>query len=145
MPASHRLGQRVSRLARIMQVQLEGDLAPPGLTRLGALVLSGIGDEGLCTPSDLADHAGITRPALSRLLRGLEHRGLITRSPGQAGDGRQTAVALTPEGTAALVRVRAAFDAVQDHFAAKLTPEVLVALAATLDTLAAGEPAPTAY
>ncbi|MCB1394744.1 MAG: MarR family transcriptional regulator [Rhodobacter sp.] len=145
MPANHRLGQRVSRLARIMQVRLEGDLAPLGLTRLGALVLSGIGDDGLIAPSELADHAGITRPALSRLLRGLEERGLITRTAGQAEDGRQTAVALTPEGAAALVRVRAAFDALQDHFTAKLTPEALAALSAMLDTLAAGEPAPTAY
>lgn len=142
---SLRLGNRVSRLARIMQSRLEKGLAPTGLTRLAALVLSGIGDDGLCRPSDLAAHVGITRPALSRILRGLEARGLVVRIPAEHGDGRQTVVVLTQDGVRTLGIVRTAFDALQAHFAAKLTPDALVLLADALDTLAADEPAPTAY
>jgi DNA-binding MarR family transcriptional regulator len=141
----HRIGGRISRIARIMQTRLEADLSPTGLTRLGALVLSAIGEDAITAPSALAAHIGITRPALSRLLRALEAKGLITRDVGQAGDGRQTAVRLTPSGQAALAQVRTAFDALQAHFAAKLSPEGLAQITAALDALAAGEPAPTAY
>lgn len=128
-----------------MQLRLETDLAPTGLTRLGALVLSGIGDEGLATPSALATYAGITRPALSRLLRGLEDRGLIARAPVNEGDARRTTVELTAEGVAMLALVRAAFDALHTHFAAKLPADALRQVTDALDTLTEGEPAPTAY
>lgn len=139
-----RLGFRVSRLARIVQARLEADLAADGLTRLGAAVLGGVGDEGVTTPSALADYVGITRPALSRLLRGLEARGMIARASA-SGDGRQTEVALTPEGAAVLARVRVASDAVQAHFAAKLSPEELIRVTDALRRLAEGEPDPTAF
>ncbi|WP_461468737.1 MarR family winged helix-turn-helix transcriptional regulator [Pararhodobacter sp.] len=132
-------------MARILQIRLERDLSPLGVTRLGALVLTAIGEDGITAPSALAERVGVTRPALSRLLRGLETKGLIARTPGQAGDGRQKAVGLTPQGVAAMVEARAAFDALHAHFSAKLTPEALAHLTAALDALAAGEPAPSAY
>ncbi len=139
-----RLGFRVSRLARLMQARHEAAL-PPGLTRLGAAVLGGVGDEGVVTPSDLAAYVGITRPAMSRLLRGLEARGFIARAAAGGGDGRQTAVALTPRGAATLAEVRRAGDALQAHFAAKLTPEDLSVLTRALARLAEGEPDPTDF
>lgn len=139
-----RLGFRVSRLARLMQARHEAAL-PPGLTRLGAAVLGGVGDEGVVTPSDLAAYVGITRPAMSRLLRGLEAKGFIARAAAGGEDGRQTAVALTPRGAAALAEVRRASDALQAHFAAKLTPEDLAALTRALAMLAEGEPDPTDF
>ncbi|WP_127104887.1 MarR family winged helix-turn-helix transcriptional regulator [Pararhodobacter zhoushanensis] len=139
-----RLGFRVSRLARLMQARHEAALAEDGLTRLGAAVLGGVGDEGVSAPSELAAYVGITRPAMSRLLRGLETRGFISRAPGD-GDGRQTCVLLTPKGEAALTRARAAGDALQAHFAAKLSPDALSALTAALALLAADEPDPTDF
>jgi len=139
-----RLGFRVSRLARLMQARHEAALAPEGLTRLGAAVLGGIGDEAVCTPSALAEYVGITRPALSRLLRGLEGRGLIHRAPG-GDDGRQTQVALSPQGEAALRRVRLAGEALQAHFAAKLSPEALTQVTEALALLAAGEADPSDF
>ena len=139
----HRLGFSVSRLARLMQVRHEAAL-PPGLTRLGAMVLGGVGTEGVATPSDLAAYVGITRPAMSRLLRGLEAKGFIARAPGDA-DGRQTWVALTDQGTTALAEVRRAADALQAHFAAKLSPEDLATFTAALARLAEGEPDPTDF
>ncbi len=138
-----RLGFRVSRLARLMQARHEAAL-PPGLTRLGATVLAGVGDEGVVTPSDLAAYVGITRPAMSRLLRGLEARGLIERAA-SGGDGRQIEVALTVAGRAALAQTRAAADALQAHFAAKLSPEALAQLTTALARLAEGEPDPTDF
>lgn len=143
-----RLGFRVSRLARIIQTRLEADLAADGLTRLGAAVLGGVGDEGVTTPSALAEYVGITRPALSRLLRGLEARGLIVRTAAggdTGGDGRQTDVALTARGVVALARVRVASDALQAHFAAKLSPEEMKLVTDALSRLAEGEPDLTAF
>ena len=140
----NRLGYRVSRLARLMEARHEAALAGDGLTRLGASVLGGVGDEGVTTPSELAAYVGITRPAMSRLLRGLEARGFIARAATD-GDGRQTRVALTPQGQAALTRVRAASDALQAHFAAKLRADELSFLTQTLARLAAGEPDPTDF
>lgn len=138
-----RLGFRVSRLARLMQARHEAAL-PRGLTRLGAAVLTGVGDEAVTTPSGLAAYVGITRPAMSRLLRGLEARGLIRRAPG-GEDGRQTQVVLTAEGGAALAVVRRAADALQAHFAAKLTAGDLATLTDALARLAEGEPDPTGF
>ena len=139
----NRLGYRVSRLARLMQARHEAAL-PKGLTRLGATVLAGVGDEGVATPSDLAAYVGITRPAMSRLLKGLEAKGLIARAPGGT-DGRQTAVALTAPGQAILAQVRAASDALQAHFAAKLSDDDLTCLTQALARLAEGEPDPTDF
>ncbi|MCB1409127.1 MAG: winged helix-turn-helix transcriptional regulator, partial [Rhodobacteraceae bacterium] len=117
---------------------------PKGLTRLGATVLAGLGDEGVTTPSDLAAYVGITRPAMSRLLKGLEGKGLIARAPA-GSDGRQTEVALTDAGQGALAQVRVASDALQAHFAAKLSPDDLTHLTRTLARLAEGEPDPTDF
>ncbi len=140
----NRLGFRVSRLARLMQARQEAALAPDGLTRLGAAVLMGVGDEGVATPSDLAAYVGITRPAMSRLLRGLEARNLIARAPDD-DDARQTNVVLTGAGQAALVRVRAASDALQAHFAAKIGADDLRVLTGALARLTEGEPDPTDF
>ncbi len=139
----HRLGFRVSRLARLMQARHESAL-PPGLTRLGAAVLGGVGDEGIATPSDIAAYVGITRPAMSRLLSGLERKGLVARVP-TGGDGRQIHVVLTESGTLALAEVRRAAESLQAHFAAKLTPAELAMLTAALARLAEGEPDPTDF
>ena len=139
-----RLGFRVSRLARLLQVRHEAALSADGLTRLGAAALMGVGVEGVGTPSDLASYLGITRPAMSRLLRGLEGKGFVLRAPA-SGDGRQTAVVLTAAGQDVLLRVRAASDALQAHFAAKLTPDDLALLTDALSRLAEGEPDPTNF
>ena len=116
-----RLGFRISRLAQIMQSRLEAKLSPLGLTRLSWCVLTGIADAAIITPSDLAAYIGITRPTMSRLLRGMEARGLVMRAAGQ-GDGRSVALALTPMGRAAHQAARLHVDAEGAHFATKLTP-----------------------
>ena len=133
-----RLGFRVSRLAQIMQSRLETQLAPLGLTRLSWCVLTGVADEGITAPSDLAAYIGITRPTMSRLLRGLEARDYVMRKAGP-GDGRAVQLALTPKGFAAHRAARACVDAEGAHFAAKLTPAQHAALMRAIALLDAGE------
>jgi MarR family transcriptional regulator, transcriptional regulator for hemolysin len=131
-----RLGYRVSRLSRIMQSRLERMIAEQGLTRLMWCVLTGVGEEGVTTPSELADYIGITRPATSRLLREMEAKGMVaqwqrrrrTRQDRRA-DGPRPAIA----GAAVSV------EAVNDHFTSKLKPEELATLHACIERLVAGE------
>jgi DNA-binding MarR family transcriptional regulator len=134
-----RLGWRVSRLARIMQSRLEDVLAEEKLTRLMWVVLCGLGEDGIESPSDLADYIGITRASTSRLLTTLEQRGLIFRSDPGGPDGRQVALALTEIGRDILVRYRPAADALTEHFMAKLSPEQARILMDSLSALAEGE------
>ncbi|MGB3279975.1 MAG: MarR family transcriptional regulator [Pseudorhodobacter sp.] len=134
----NRLGFRVSRLAQIMQSRLEALLVPLGLTRLSWCVLTGVEDERITTPSDLAAYIGITRPTMSRLLRGLEARGLITRKAGQ-DDGRGVVLELTPQGRTAHQAARAHVEAEGAHFAAKLTPAQHAVFMQTIAFLDAGE------
>lgn len=133
-----RLGYRISRAARILQVRLESELAPEGLTRLMWLVLSGIGDEDITTPSAMAEAIGITRPATSRLLARMEAMGLVARSEGP-GDGRSVRLGLTRAGRAMLTRLRPKVEAVRTHFASKLSGAELAALTTALDRLTADE------
>lgn len=133
-----RLGFRVSRLAQIMQSRLEGQLAPLGLTRLSWCVLTGIADAQITAPSDLASYIGITRPTMSRLLRGLEARGLVLREAGQ-GDGRAVALALTESGRDVHAASRRIVDAEGTHFAAKLTPAQHAAFMQAISLLDDGE------
>lgn len=136
-----RLGYRASRLARIMQTRLEALIAEHGLTRLMWCVLTGVGEEGVRTPSDLADYVGVTRPAVSRLLRVLEQKGMLRRINGEGRDGRAVRIELTPYGDEVTRRTRVAVDRLNAHFTGKLSPDHLAAVLSGLEILAAGEDA----
>ncbi|MDZ4135534.1 MAG: MarR family transcriptional regulator [Paracoccaceae bacterium] len=135
----NRLGYRISRLSRLMQARLEAGIAEQGLTRLMWCVLTGIGDEDVTAPSDLAAYVGVTRPAMSRLLTTLERKGYVARGPGHSQDGRAVNLALTEAGHQAKRAARVHVDAQNSYFQAKLLPGENAALMAALATLAAGE------
>jgi DNA-binding MarR family transcriptional regulator len=134
-----RLGWRVSRLARILQSRLEAELAEARLTRLMWVVLCGLGEDGVETPSELADYIGITRASTSRLLSAMARRGLVLRGGAAGPDGRQVTLRLSAEGRALLARYRPRVDAFTAHFMNKLDPDQARVLMAALATLAAGE------
>lgn len=115
-----RLGFRLSRLSRLMQGRLEVELAKHDLTRLQWCVLSGVAVEGLNAPSELADHIGITRPAISRLLKSMIKEGLVERSLVEE-DGRSRQISVTPLGAERLSACWPMVEANQEHFLAKLT------------------------
>jgi DNA-binding MarR family transcriptional regulator len=134
-----RLGYRVSRLSRIMQGRLEAVLAEHGITRLMWCVVIGIGEEEVRTPSDLADYVGVTRPAMSRLLRTLEKKGFLQRRSGNGRDGRSVEIELTEAGLHMMRTTRGPVDAMNAHFTQKLDPEHLRQVLLGLELLAAGE------
>ncbi len=133
-----KLGYRVSRLAQVLQSRLEKLLAPFGLTRLSWCALTGIGDEGISTPSELADYIGITRPASSRVLREMEARGYVARE-GTDSDGRTVILSLTPLGQSVLRQVTPEVASLGRHFASKVSPEAMRTFLDTARLLAEGE------
>ncbi len=132
------LGFRLSRISKLMQTRLEKGLGHHGISRLEWCVISGIGLQDIATPSGLADHIGITRQAISRLLVQMRKSKLIAQSPDQT-DGRSRRLTLTELGANKLVLCRTIVDENHDHFASKLSPESLDTLITTLDKLSAGE------
>lgn len=133
-----RLGYRVSRLSRIMQSRLERMIGEQGLTRLMWCALTGVGEEGVTTPSELADYIGITRPATSRLLRDMEAKGMLVRNGG-CDDGRAITISLTDHGISTMTAARVSVDALNEHFKSKLTAEHLALVLDGIQLLAAGE------
>lgn len=133
-----RIGYKVSRLSRTMQARLERDIAKFGISRLMWCVLTGVGDEDVSNPSELADYVGITRPAMSRLLRDMETKGMVERSGGN-GDGRTIEIRLSDIGRDALERARSTVDALNRHFSSKLSPERLAEFMLAVDLLGSDE------
>lgn len=135
-----RLGYRLSRLSKLMQTRLEAGLAEHGLTRLKWCILSGVGLEGIATPSELADHIGITRPAASRLLMQMRKNDLIGQSLDDV-DGRSRQIELTPLGQETLKRCLPLVEDNQRHFTDKLGVQEIEAFGRVLDRLLEGEEA----
>jgi len=102
-------------------------------------VVTGVGEEDVRTPSELADYVGVTRPAMSPLLRAMEDKGLLRRINGEARDGRAVQIELTDLGAEVTRTARVAADKLNAHFTAKLPPDQLAAVLDGLENLAAGE------
>jgi DNA-binding MarR family transcriptional regulator len=82
----------VMRLSRRLRAErLQTDLSLNQLATLGTL-----DRHGPLTPRELAEHEKVQPPSMTRVLAGLEERGLILRTP-HASDGRQHLVSLTAD------------------------------------------------
>ena len=82
--------QAVVRLARRLRTQRQEH----GIGNLGLSVLSQLHRHTALTPRALADAERVTPQTLTRVLAGLEERGLIVRR-GDPADGRQSLLELT--------------------------------------------------
>lgn len=135
-----RLGFRLSRLSSLMQARLEQHLATHEISRIEWCVLSGVGLQAITTPSALADHIGITRQAMSRLLVQMRARELLAQSFDQK-DGRSRRLTLTDKGQTTLRLCKPLVDENQQHFASKIPAEQLALFSEALNTLLTGETA----
>jgi DNA-binding MarR family transcriptional regulator len=92
----------ITRMARRLRQEAgtSGETSP---TLIAALAT--VEREGPLTPSALADHERIQRPTATRVVARLEEAGLVTRTPDPV-DRRVAHVAITPEGSALLKRIR---------------------------------------
>lgn len=132
------LGYRVSRLARVMERDFELRLSGLGITRLMWCVMPTVGLEGIVRPSEIAEHIGVNRTALSRVLRELEAKGLVRRDR-DGSDGRSTCVALTDKGRTCLQAALPQSMATTRHFSSKLSKEESEVFRRLVDKLLAGE------
>ncbi|MDA0178800.1 MarR family transcriptional regulator [Solirubrobacter phytolaccae] len=119
---AHRLRPVLTRLARRMRQEANGDLTP---TQVAALAT--ISRFGPLTPSELASREKIQRPTATRVLALLEERGLVARTA-DPSDRRSSLVAATPVGLELLDAVRERKDAFLALRLETLSPEDLVIL-----------------
>jgi DNA-binding MarR family transcriptional regulator len=90
----------IGRLSRRMrQIYAVNQPAGPSFTEIA--VLARLEREGATSPGELAARERVTSQAIASVIRELEERALVTRSPDPA-DGRKTVVAITGAGGALL-------------------------------------------
>lgn len=121
-----------------MEARLEKQLSEHGVTRLMWCVMRGVGMENVNTPSGLAEYICIARPAISRLLKGMEQRGLVERT-GINDDKRFTEVALTELGSEKMKACHVLVRQLNEHFSNKLDPDTYDILMEAIDRLTEGE------
>ena len=138
---------RTAELASTMRVsvmrlsrRLRSERADHGLSLTQVATLATLDRHGPLTPRELAEHEKVQPPSMTRILAGLEERGLIVRTP-HASDGRQHLVSLTVPASALLREDRRRRDAWLARRLAELTQQerdVLRAAAPLLDRITRG-------
>jgi DNA-binding MarR family transcriptional regulator len=127
--------QAVVRLARRLRTQRQEH----GIGNLGISVLAQLYRHHSLTPRALADAERVTPQTLTRVLAGLEERGLIVRR-GDPSDGRQSLLELTDAARTVLRADAARREAwLAEAMASELTPaeqEIVRVAAGLLDRLA---------
>jgi DNA-binding MarR family transcriptional regulator len=101
-------------------------LAPFDLTHVQFVLLASLtwlAGEGPVTQRELADHAATDPMMTSQVLRALERRDLVTRTP-HLGDKRARAVLVTPEGRELANRAVAAVEGCDANFFQPLNEQV---------------------
>lgn len=109
---------------------------PQGLTLAGFRVLFTVWIHHALEPRELARLSGVSRAAVSGVLKTLEHDGLIERTREQA-DRRLVTVRVTAEGERLLRSTYAAQNQREQKHYASLDPEQLAAFSAIMQQLLA--------
>lgn len=123
-----RLRSVVGRLHR--RLRLVTDDLPP----LQFSVLATLERHGTLRSGELAQREAVTAPTMTRVLATLAERGLVSRAP-DPGDARSVKVSISPDGIAAVARVRSERSALLGARLARLDPEQRAVLAAALPML----------
>ena len=102
------LGSRLKRLGERLQADAEALLASVGVDLVPAEIglMAALVQGGPLTVSQAAQRVGISQPAITRIMQGLERRGHVTVLP-DATDRRSRSIGLTPHGHAAMTVVQA--------------------------------------
>jgi DNA-binding MarR family transcriptional regulator len=127
LPARLRLA--IVRTARRLRQEAGGELGPATAAALGT-----IERRGPLSPSELAEHEGIKRPTVARILGHLEKDDLVTRVR-DPQDGRSSILSITPAGRALLRKLRARKTAYLAHQLRDLDQDDLRALERSVELL----------
>ncbi|WP_435103577.1 MarR family winged helix-turn-helix transcriptional regulator [Arhodomonas sp. AD133] len=107
--------------ARVVTRAYDRALAPTGLRITQFTLLVAASMETGASLTTLAEHMAMDRTTLSRNLRPLEKRGLLTVS--QEGYRRERTIHLTPEGTQLLERAKRCWEGAQQEIVERLGEE----------------------
>lgn len=112
-----RLRLAVVRLARQIRQNARAGVTPSQLSALASL-----DRQGPLTPARLAEHEGVSRSTVTRLIRNLEEAGLVERTADPA-DGRSFVLRNTPIATRLLEESRRRAESFLAERTARLSPE----------------------
>jgi DNA-binding MarR family transcriptional regulator len=125
------------RTANVLTRRVEAICQTEGITHQQYNVLRILrGAKAPLPTMEIADRLVEQAPGITRHVNNLETRGLIKREQ-WAGDRRQVLCQITSAGLRLLERLDPAMDALDDHFANRLSPEQLDAFVESLDLLRA--------
>lgn len=131
-------GYRLWMLRQAWTRQVEAVLAPTGLTHMQFILMRGIEHCAATRPSQtaLADAMGLDRMTISKVVRTLEAKGLLSRDP-HPDDPRANILALTEPGRTLLQRATVLAITEQEQFFGRLGSARKAELSAMLDELLA--------
>ena len=95
----------IARLNNIYHHHMERALHKVGADLPTWRILFILREQGTCSMSDIALHAVVKLPTITKIVYRLQERGLVVTST-SSSDGRVTEVAMTPSGHEALVEMR---------------------------------------
>ena len=113
-------GYWVTRLARVIEADLEARLKKHNVTRASSAVLIAIKHHDATTPAALASFIGIDRAAITRHLNRIEEQGLIIRDRSPS-DGRSVNLKLTSKGERLIPELADQSRATNEKFTTGLT------------------------
>jgi len=119
-PVDESVGYALKQAAAALRVAMDAALRPVGLTVPQYSCLELLGQRPGLSSAELARGAFVTRQSMSEVLRGLQHRGLLTR-PATAPHGRALPSELTPAGQERLHAASTAVRAVERQMLAALS------------------------
>jgi DNA-binding MarR family transcriptional regulator len=135
-PVTEAVGYVLKQAATALRAAMDAALRPLDLTVPQYSCLEVLGQQPGLSGSELARAVFVTRQSMNLVLRGLEHRGLLTR-PAVPGAGRALPTELTPAGREQLRAASQVVRAVEQRMLAGLTPAAERRLCADLAACAA--------
>ncbi|MFP3989017.1 MarR family transcriptional regulator [Streptomyces sp. E11-3] len=131
MPASERLGAHVKRAEQALNATKNAVLKPAGVTVAQYAALLCLAESPGISAAALARACGVTPPTMNTVLKNLQERGLIARTP-HAWHKNVLETRLTEEGKAVLSDADARAVRVERALAAEFTDEERESLVALL-------------
>ncbi|MFE0106393.1 MarR family winged helix-turn-helix transcriptional regulator [Streptomyces sp. NPDC059009] len=132
LPVSERLGSSLKRAEHALNAAKHAAVKPAGLTVPQYAVLLFLTENPGISAAALARLCGVTPPTMNTVLKGLQERGLIARTP-HAWHKNVLETRLTKEGEAVMTEADAGAVRVERALAAEFTDDERATLTALLD------------
>lgn len=126
-PLASLVGYRLKQTQALLRARMDEALRPVGLTTAQYATLELLHRSPGASTSQLARDAFVTRQTMSTLLIGLERRGIVERTRGEAG-GRALPTLLTAQGEAMRARAAQLALEIEERMLSGLAPEQAEAL-----------------